>query len=74
MEFFEANAIDYGMIDDQIAKFKDFFHLCPNAQYIQTLRSMAKRYYIAYELHDIPTVTLISLEVKRYIDRYLNEN
>jgi hypothetical protein len=73
IEFFEANAIDYGMNHDEIAKFRDIFYLCPNTQYTQTLKAMAKRHYIAYELRDIASVALISLEIKRYIDRYLNE-
>lgn len=73
IDFFEANAAEYRMSDDQITKFRDFFYLCPNSQYAQSLKAMAKRHYIAYELRDIASVALISLEIKRYIDRYLNE-
>jgi hypothetical protein len=72
-DLFEANAVNYGMSDTNIEKFKTFYNLYPNSNYNIKIKPLVMRYYIAIELNDLSSLTLISFEIKRVIERYLND-
>jgi hypothetical protein len=72
-DLFEANAVNYGISDSNIEKFKTFYNLYPNSTYNIKFKPLVMRYYIAIELNDLSTLTTISLEIKKIIQRYLND-
>lgn len=72
-DLFEANAINYGVSDSGIEKFKTFYNLYPNSSYNIKFKPLVMRYYVAIELNDLPTLTSISFEIKYLIERYLND-
>lgn len=72
-DLFEANAINYGISDTSIEKFKTFYNLYPNSTYNIRFKPLVMRYYIAIELNDLPTLTSISFDIKKVIMSYLND-
>jgi hypothetical protein len=72
IEFFEANAINQGVHQEDIERFKIYYKLYPNSSHNRTLAPLVKRHYIAYELNDPTTLLVITLEIVKFIDRYLN--
>jgi len=72
-DLFEANAINYGMLNSDIEKFKTFYNLYPNSNYNIKLKPLVMRYYIAIELNDLPSLTALSFEIKRVIERYSSD-
>jgi hypothetical protein len=71
-DLFESNAINYGISDSNIEKFKTFYNLYPNSSYNIKFKPLVMHYYIAVELNDLPTLSTTSFEIKKIIDRYLN--
>lgn len=72
-DLFEANAINYGISDTAIEKFKTFYNLYPNSIYNIKFKPLVMRYYVAIELNDLATLTSVSFEIKHLIQRYLND-
>jgi hypothetical protein len=72
-DLFEANAINYGVSDTGIEKFKTFYNLYPNSTYNIKFKPLVMRYYVAIELNDLATLTSVSFEIKYLIERYLND-
>jgi hypothetical protein len=72
-DLFEANALNYGISDTSIKKFKTFYNLYPNSTYNIKFKPLVMRYYIAIELNDLPSLTAISFEIKKVILSYLND-
>ena len=72
-DLFESNALNYGISDSNIEKFKTFYNLYPNSTYNIKFKPLVMRYYIAIELNDLPTLSITAFEIKKVIDRYLND-
>ena len=72
-DLFEANAINYGVSDAGIEKFKTFYNLYPNSNYNRRLNPLVMQYYIAIELNDLLTLTTTSFEIKKIIQQYIND-
>ena len=73
IDLFETNAINYGVSDANIEKFKTFYDLYPNSAYNIKFKPLVMRYYIAIELNDLPALSTTSFEIKNIIQRYLND-